>query len=230
MNIKKIFSKVSIFGKKKVDFFWSFFCVLFFFFLVVFWIYFRLAVFGGEIQNAFYSTVRLNRPVRSPTSVLKISFLTDVHSYSVKDKKSKRLILSYRATSPISEMAKNNKIFQPDFLVEGGDLIDGNRDGRGALDFEQISDLIQKENPNLPIYHVLGNHELRALSKNDWLKMTGHKNTYYYFDVREYRIVVLDGNFSPPLPNSNEEPENNGSIEYIPGYVNHVNGFGWKMF
>ena len=50
---------------------------------------------------------------------------------------------------------------------------------------------------NVPVYHVLGNHECDYFSKKESLEFHGfeQEETYYSFDVEPFHFVVLDGNF-----------------------------------
>jgi 3',5'-cyclic AMP phosphodiesterase CpdA len=35
------------------------------------------------------------------------------------------------------------------------------------------------------------------MGKDDWLELVGYEKPYYYFDVKNYRMIVLDSNFFP---------------------------------
>ena len=52
-----------------------------------------------------------------------------------------------------------------------------------------------------PTYHVLGNHDMDSISKKQFLtNVTNHKistdRSYYAFDLKGLRFIVLDANFS----------------------------------
>lgn len=122
----------------------------------------------------------------------KIGLITDIHSESSKkdkfgiDDSVKRFfdfIVPYY-----------NKKFHPEILIENGDFIEGtDREGQQSIDdFKKAKEYIDKI--NAPILHVFGNHESRGFSKDDWLKLTGYEKLYYTFDLRDLRIIVLDGN------------------------------------
>lgn len=77
---------------------------------------------------------------------------------------------------------------RPDFVVNLGDMIDHElRSFDGILPlFKQI---------NSPVYHILGNHdyEVTADQKEHMHTLLGIQK-YYYFQVKGWRFVVLDGN------------------------------------
>ncbi|MCI0479535.1 metallophosphoesterase, partial [Candidatus Uhrbacteria bacterium] len=47
-----------------------------------------------------------------------------------------------------------------------------------------------------PIVHVLGNHDLYDLSKEDFLAATGSPATFHSLDVGAYHVVVLDAQYT----------------------------------
>lgn len=145
---------------------------------------------------------------------LRIGFVTDIHCYAKENKEDGTWDLNWRCEEP-SEffIDKMNKDFKPDFVVEGGDFVDG-RDDRSEEDFVQLGEIFRKL--EMPFYHVMGNHETRGFSKDKWLELTGYEKPYYYFDVKKYRVIVLDGNNKPTLDGSIVDTSK--EIEYYPAY------------
>lgn len=148
-------------------------------------------------------------------SSIKFSYFTDAHCYGLTKEKSSVVELNWRCLKPIYEMNKRMNSFGSEFIFDGGDLIDG-QDKRSAEDFVEVRKLLLRN--NLPLYQMVGNHETRSFEKKDWLAMTENKKTYYYFDIREYRFVVLDGNFF--LNNNGQEEDTHPDKEFYPGLVN----------
>jgi hypothetical protein len=103
-----------------------------------------------------------------------------------------------------------------DFLIELGDLIDNGTDAgeEAALEhLDTIEDVYKKYDG--PRYHVLGNHDMDKISKQQFLshvENTGIKKeaSYYSFDSKGIHFVVLDACFT-----SSGEPYDHGK-------------FGWK--
>lgn len=122
----------------------------------------------------------------------KIGLIQDFHSQRSKKN-------NYDVSDDLKEFFRyangqfNNK-FHPDVVVQNGDLILGTeREGQQSIDdFLKIKSYIDKV--EAPILHVMGNHEARGFSKEDWLKITAYNKTYYSYDVEKMRVIILDGN------------------------------------
>lgn len=122
----------------------------------------------------------------------KIGFITDIHAKRGGEKKKFALNAETRETMEyfVNHM---NSDFQPDFVVQNGDLIDGTkRWGQESVDdFKLITSYF--EDLKMPFYNVIGNHEMRGFSKDTWIDLIGQKKSYYYFDYAGLRVIVLDG-------------------------------------
>lgn len=171
--------------------------------------------------------------------VLKFGFVTDAHSYSKTIKNKKKEILGYevnwRALNPMNVFAERmNEKFHPDFVIENGDYIKSSE--RAKEEFLELEEIFSQINS--PRYHVLGNHEVRDAKKQDWLNWVGYEKPYYFFDVKNYRMIVLDGNFFPVCHENTptvadsvcleqgkevnvlDVIDSEPNVEYYPGYVN----------
>ena len=74
-----------------------------------------------------------------------------------------------------------------DFIIHAGDFCTGG---------ESVEDYIREYNGfSVPTYHCLGNHDSDRTSYEKTVKRYGMPNGYYYFDVKGYRMVVLDPNY-----------------------------------
>lgn len=89
-----------------------------------------------------------------------------------------------------------------DFLIELGDFKDqDNKPQREATltyldEIEKVYQTFQG-----PVYHVLGNHDMDSISKEDFLQHTSNykdadKKTYYSYVVNSIKFIVLDANFN----------------------------------
>lgn len=89
-----------------------------------------------------------------------------------------------------------------DFIVELGDLKDqGNPPERQqTLSFlDEIETVLQKFDG--PVYHVLGNHDMDSISKQEFLQHTTNPGktdgkNYYSFIRNQIKFIVLDGNYN----------------------------------
>ncbi len=90
-----------------------------------------------------------------------------------------------------------------DFLIELGDFKDQDEpaaEERTITHLKTIEQIFQKFNG--PTYHVLGNHDVDSLSKEQFMKNITNtgiktKSTYYSFDRKGIHFIVLDANFLP---------------------------------
>ena len=90
-----------------------------------------------------------------------------------------------------------------DFIIELGDMKDTTTDS-AAEPTLRFLDAIEREFKRFdgPSYHVLGNHDMDCLTKEEFLAHTTNEGrttgrSYYSFSVNGYRCIVLDANFNP---------------------------------
>lgn len=89
-----------------------------------------------------------------------------------------------------------------DFAIELGDFKDQDAVPNEANTLKYLSDIEAVfQNFEGPTYHVLGNHDMDGISKEQFLsrvKNTGisPKQSYYSFNKKGLHFVVLDGNFT----------------------------------
>lgn len=101
----------------------------------------------------------------------------------------------YRKATPHAEnllkgfVQKMNKSFKPDFVVQGGDMI---QDTNLAVDVENYKKgFAMLSELKCPVYHLVGNHELNYLSIKFLEKVLGYKKLYFSFDNEDFRFVFL---------------------------------------
>ncbi len=90
------------------------------------------------------------------------------------------------------------KYSAPDFVVDLGDLIESRNDGfiskkKAEADYKKARSMILSY---YPVYHVIGNHELLSMSKDNVNALTGRKNYYAVTVKNGYRLIVLDANYT----------------------------------
>lgn len=101
-----------------------------------------------------------------------------------------------------------------DFLIDLGDLVfplPQNGVIRGILDSASV-----------PVYHVLGNHDMDRTDKKTYLDFFGMKAPNYYFDRGKFRFIVLDTNYFLDKE-GDEHPYENGNYYGAP-VLDHVGG------
>jgi len=135
----------------------------------------------------------------SEKPIIRFGLISDVH-YANRESAGNRFYSQSltKAQEAIDRM-NHEKL---DFAIELGDFKDQDavpNEGNTLKYLTDIESVFRKFNG--PTYHVLGNHDMDGISKQQFLEMvenTGISNTnsYYSFDQKGIHFVVLDGNFT----------------------------------
>ena len=127
----------------------------------------------------------------TPKSALKIGLVTDLH-YADKGASVTR---HYRETpAKLAEAAEELARHKPSFLVELGDFIDAADSVKTELGYlkrihRDFSAICKHR------HHVLGNHCVYTLKKQEFLEIVQQKKSYYSFDSGRFHFIVLDSCF-----------------------------------
>lgn len=154
-----------------------------------------------------------------PTEELRVGVITDTQVHPSRINKYRKgpdveRYLKPRYGDAVDAFVEEMMIFQPDVIVVPGDIIEGTGDealvGIAGLKIvqEKLSEL------DVPIIWAVGNHELRALTKAQYMEALGIDYLNESFEFGDYRFIVLDGNFYPD--DSDIVP---GGERYIRGHV-----------
>lgn len=145
---------------------------------------------------------------------LKIGIITDTHMRAKRVDRENKVddaprFLPEEDLNVFKNFVLQMDLFKPDFVVHLGDIIEGTNDP----DFVGIISLnLAKEEMNkvnVPIHYVIGNHELRSITKEQFKQNMNLQDLNYFFDKGDYRFIVLDANYyadgraSIPLHSSN---------------------------
>ncbi len=150
---------------------------------------------------------------------LKIGIINDTHVHAKRidrnDKKDEApRYLPSKDVLPISNFVADMQAFNPEFVVHLGDVIEGTNDEDyvGLAGIKLVKNKLEKV--GVPIYWVLGNHDLRSVTKDQFENALELDSLQQTFDIGDYRFVILDANFNPkggfPGPTGNK---------FIPGFV-----------
>ena len=131
---------------------------------------------------------------------LRFGVVTDTH-YADRERKGTRY---YRdSMEKLREAIAEFNRTEVDFIIELGDMKDTTVDSAAEPTIGFLED-IEREYQSFkgPAYHVLGNHDMDCLSKEEFLAHTFNAGrakgrTFYSFVVKRTRCIVLDANFNP---------------------------------
>ena len=126
-----------------------------------------------------------------PAVELAIGLVTDLH-YADKPPAGTR---HYRESpAKLAEAASHFNKHKPAFLVELGDFIDAADSVQTELNYlKRITADFQSISKHR--HHVLGNHCVYTLKKQEFLDTVAQKSSYYSFDAGSYHFIVLDSCF-----------------------------------
>lgn len=82
-----------------------------------------------------------------------------------------------------------NTSFHPDFVVQGGDLIEDESREVDIQNYKRGLAILSKL--HCPVYHLVGNHELRNLFVSDIKTLLGYKQLYFSVDRENFRFIFL---------------------------------------
>lgn len=148
---------------------------------------------GLSINPLFAFSRERNSSVR-----VKFGIVTDSH-YADTDPRGKRYFRE--SITKFGECVDLMNHLKPDFLIELGDFKDQDippvRENT-LINLKKIENIFQQFKG--PKYHVLGNHDVDSISKEDFLKIAvnsevGANTLYYSFDVKGMHFIILDANF-----------------------------------
>jgi predicted phosphodiesterase len=122
---------------------------------------------------------------------LRLGLVTDLHYADKKPSGSRH----YRETPhKLAEAIEKFNARKPTFVVELGDFIDAADSVKEELGYLRK---INKEFSNISKqrHHVLGNHCVYTLTKQEFLDEVEQKKSYYSFDSGQFHFIVLDSCF-----------------------------------
>lgn len=156
----------------------------------------------------------------------RIGFVTDAHSRVTK----KGLVRPESANPMINFVSEMNNNLNPDFVVDGGDFIDGTRrfGTKSMQDYSAFSRIL--ETIKAPKYQVLGNHDLRGMTRENWIRLNKYEKSYYYFDYDKLRVIVFDSTLVPGSENSSRISEYNEQLIWLENLLKNSEGYKKIIF
>jgi predicted phosphodiesterase len=149
------------------------------------------------IIGLFISPDLLAQPAKKP--VIRFVVISDVH-YADREPSGTRI---YRQSlAKVKEAVDRMNQEKLDFAIELGDFKDQDVVPNEANTLKYLTDIESVFRKfEGPTYHVLGNHDMDGISKQQFLERVENTGiptakSYYSFDRNGIHFVVLDGNFT----------------------------------
>jgi len=170
---------------------------------------FSVFIFGQKQNQVIKKETEINQ------TELKIGYITDLHCYGKLDSDTNKWEVNWRCSQPISNFTRMmNDNYKPDVIVDGGDLVDG-RDKQERNLYPAVMNSLKIL--HAPVYHILGNHETRGFTKEEWMGFTEYEKPYQFVDVKDYRLIFLDGNNKPSIDGGSTDTS--PDLRYYPGFL-----------
>ena len=155
---------------------------------------------------------RLPQAQAAPGRTLRFGVLTDTHYADRPTAGTRHYADSLQKVDEAIEAFNRAKV---DFVIELGDLKDMDAKGTPELTLRYLNSIEQRlRRFDGPLYHVLGNHDMDCITKEEFLAHTsnaGRANgrAYYSFEAQGVRCIVLDANF-----NADMTPYSRGNFDW----------------
>lgn len=146
---------------------------------------------AGAAGSALTGCSQARKVDEHPRGPLRVGLLTDIH-YADRETAGKR---HYRdSLTKLPPAVERFNEAKTDFVIELGDFIDAADSVEEELaHLKQIETLYARA--RCPRYHVLGNHCVYTLTKEQFLDHCSTIRPYYSFDTGGFHFIVLDACF-----------------------------------
>jgi len=120
---------------------------------------------------------------------MKFVIINDIHIGNYRPHKG-----IYRKVTPHAEkllrnfVQKMNSSFMPDFVAQGGDMIEDTNLVVDKKNYKRGLAILSKL--NCPVYHLVGNHELKYLSIKYLKETLKYKKLYFNIDSKGFLFFI----------------------------------------
>ena len=159
---------------------------------------------AGATGTALSGCTQLHGVREQPHTPLRVGLVTDVH---YADKKTLRTRHYRDSLAKLSSSIDQFNRANADLVIELGDFIDSADSADREIEYLARIEAIYT-GARCPQHHVLGNHCVFTLTKEQFLAECGMSRSYYSFDVGGFHFVILDACFredGKPYGNKNFE-------------------------
>ncbi len=164
----------------------------------------RSSYFGGLTQDSVQSATKKTAqdvPVwerkRLDAAPLRVGLITDTHVDSVRPPSRilEERTIPVKYTRPVANFVAQMEMFNPSFVVHLGDVIEGTGVDLDVGKFELQKTREGFSSLTVPMYWVIGNHDLRSVARKHFHQELGIDYSNHYFDEGAYRFVIVDTNY-----------------------------------
>lgn len=190
-------------SKNNKKIFWlATFLIIFLFSSAGFW-YFKTYDKPEYEHKGFFPLMTLKpiweRKIKT-TQDLKIGLITDTHIHPeriIRDDKREEAPRKLKDKDMIivNSFIKQMEEFMPNFVVHLGDVVEGTGDPTNVTIAGLKLFKAEFDRMGVPIYWLIGNHDLRSMQKSEFQEALGVDHTFKVFDQGDYRIIILDTNY-----------------------------------
>jgi len=130
---------------------------------------------------------------------LQLGLFADLHAHEVDSPGEGKVMANY--AERLQAFVDDMSAWQADLVIQLGDFVNGVYVQLAPyVDVERIPLVLEDALALLagyagPVYHVIGNHDVYSLSKQEFLDRTGDAETYFSFDAGAFHFVVLDAQY-----------------------------------
>jgi len=134
------------------------------------------------------------------TGPLRVGVFADLHAHDSNNPLERLVMVHYRERLGACVDAMN--AWPADLMIQLGDYVNGTFVlGADPGDPARIPSILEDAEAiyaqfDGPRYHVIGNHDVQDLSKQEFLARVPMTETYYSFDAGSYHFVVLDAQYN----------------------------------
>jgi len=171
---------------------------------------------GAGLLGGCAVTQGLSRALAGRT--LRFGMITDLHYADVAPRGSRHYRQSPGKLAECLDLMNQEQV---DFLIELGDFKDQATPPAHDSTLAYLKTIeAQFQGFAGPTYHVLGNHDVDSISKQDFLAQVTNTGiapdaSYYAFDARGLHCIVLDANFM-----ANGQAYDSGNFDWTKTYIN----------
>lgn len=167
---------------------------------------------GLGILSLWYAEKRGREIIRNAETSLRFGAIGDFE-YGERDKVGNKLARLAK-TELEKVVAYYNAEWRPAFVVELGDMVEssGVKREKAKKQFRDIDTIFKRVEARTE--YVLGNHDLRSLSKEEVREVLGLADNHRSFDEGAWRFVIMDTNFD-----KSKDGAHLGPNHYVFGFV-----------